>query len=220
MTAVMCFFQNRKNLSSRARLSWTSLWLCAFLAPVAWLTPGTALSCGNPCFAENDDILSGQRTLLASDDLQLTAQPLSNVPTPLKRYYLQTEDLAISNITSSSNVVCTSYPQIRAQSLIGRMFALPNDVLVNLRGIADCSIGLKLHVFDKLNSNNDFAFDINLGTGDTTRPIYVGMAMADFNKDGYQDIIYVSDFLAQVYTAKCTGDPGDNCTEAPSAGFV
>ncbi len=44
--------------------------------------------------------------------------------------------------------------------------------------------------------------------------------MGDFNKDGYQDILYVSNNAAQAWTARCTGDPFNTCTGAPSAGLI
>ena len=73
-------FRIRKNLSSRARLSWTSLWLCALLAPAAWLTTGLAAA---DCTAVNGDsgtayfgcvdMLQGRRVLSRRDWLVVNA---------------------------------------------------------------------------------------------------------------------------------------------------
>ncbi len=167
-----------------------------------------------PCFANNDDILAGTRDLLPVDDLLLSSPVLVN---PHEQTYnfshrsLKTKDLAVDSVSNTAySTGCTPPFQARLQSLIGRMFAMPNDVWVSLRSLCDV---LELVIFDELDSSNKSITQLS----DSASSIdYVGIAMADFNRDGYQDIIYIGDNTAQAFTAKCTGDPFNDCTQVPS----
>lgn len=178
----------------------------------------TSNDSGGPCFAENDDILGGERAFLPDDDLQVTVRRDHDSDNDIMFYDLKTKDIAVSSdSSSSSSVSCSPNPQVLTQSLVGRVFSLSNDVIVNYRPKSDCS-KLLLHVTDPVDSANDSTAGFDLGSPDVSKLGYTGMAMADFNLDGYQDIIFVNDISAQLYYALCTNDPFSTCTEPVSAG--
>jgi hypothetical protein len=184
---------------------------------MAFAADCTSNDATEPCFSNNNDILSGSRELLPVDDLHVTVQTKSDSESDVGRYYLKTKELAIDNtITSTDSKNCGPPFQSLSQSLIGRIFATPNDILANMEINTVCS-QLILHLYDELDSGNNSFVVLESNAASIT---YAGLGMGDFNKDGYQDILYVSNNAAQAWTARCTGDPFNACTEAPSAGLI
>ena len=166
-----------------------------------------------PCFSNNDDILSGSRDLLPVDDLHVIVQTTSDV----ESYYLKTKELTIDDTIKSTDAKECGPPfQTLSQSLIGRIFATPNDMLATMEINTVCS-QLILHFSDELDSGNNSFVALESNAALIS---YAGLGMGDFNKDGYQDILYVSNNVAQAWTARCTGDPFNSCTGAPSAGLI
>jgi hypothetical protein len=172
-----------------------------------------------PCFADVADILAGRRHLLRNDDLVLN---LATLPTSStmnsENFILETTNLAVSSqITDSVATPSCAIPAPAAPSLVrvGRVFALANDVVVTMaptnaaRG-ADCSTtsgdNLALTVTDTQDSAN------NSTTSFAASARNDHLAMADFNLDGYQDLLFINGGLAQAFTAKCTNDPFASCT--------
>ncbi len=179
-----------------------------------------------PCFAQNKDILSGQRSLLPVDDIVLTfpTQGTTIQQTVVKDFILDTTSAAVSNqstlpiVTADCGLISPWTPQVSA---VGRMFHLPNDVVVTLsptdKAGADCSQNsnnMGLYVKDPQNADNDST------TIFTDLPVAVQIAMGDFNRDGYQDIFFINSKNTQVFTAKCPGNPFGSCTEQPSDGLI
>lgn len=172
-----------------------------------------------PCFAQNNDILTGQRSLLRDDDLfvNLWTQPQDNAAAHWLT--LNTSQLTISSQSESTFNFssCALEGTALAQSTIGRVFALPNDVIASVRPNNACT-ALNLFITDPKDLNNDSSlFVANLDNTPVT------MTMADFNRDGYQDIFFIDQLGAQVYTAKCNNEPSASCTgtkgNSPSDGL-
>ncbi len=65
------------------------------VTPLAFAAGCTSNDATEPCFSNNDDILSGSRDLLPVDDLHVTVQTNSNSGSEVARYYLKTKELAI-----------------------------------------------------------------------------------------------------------------------------
>jgi hypothetical protein len=199
--------------------------LAAAMAVMCGLTldarPAEAQCTGNdptaPCFAENDDILGGQRSLLPEDDLVVDAwsKPFVNVQAAMHQVTLETAQLSIAKQTESTSTfadACVQAGTPVTQSVIGRVFSLPNDVIVSIRPNSNCSEVL-LRVDDPNNSSNSSSRIAD--TPGTSNNTIAALAMADFNRDGYQDIFFINPRLAQVWTAKCNNDPAVACTGTP-----
>ena len=132
------------------------------LAAIAVTTVASALCTpAAPCFDQNNDILSGQRDLLPVDDLYITNRDNVQVqfdPNETGRtvsWSLLTGNAPdpftldpITVFSSNSLTNCFPNPQVFAQSLIGRVFALPHDVVVTIKLNKGCT-ELLLEVIDK-----------------------------------------------------------------------
>ncbi len=162
-----------------------------------------------PCFSANNDILAGQRNLLPNDDLNLNLWVQSSSSDSVVDYKLLTSklDIGSSSPANQSLGACDPGGISAAQTLVGRVFSLANDVMVNLRPTDDCS-DVRLNITDPLNKDNNSNW--SLGAIGNLAP--VAMAMADFNGDGYQDIFVIGKGFAQVLSAKCPNDPFASCT--------
>lgn len=171
-----------------------------------------------PCFAQNSDILSGQRSLLPVDDIVLSfPQHAGSLYTVMDDFILKTSNLAVasrSTVTITSTACTVSAPWPAVISVVGRMFHLTNDVVVTLTTTGNGCEKLLLWVRDPQNATNDSK---SVFTGS---PRSVQIVMGDFNGDGYQDIFFVNQSFAQVITAKCPGNPFESCTETPSDGLI
>ena len=162
----------------------------------------------SPCFADNNDILSGQRDLLPDDDLVVNVW---KQPAEVNELKLDTSHLAISSIVTDAHTysavpACTTNPMPTTQSVAGRVFYLVNDVVARVGPTSDCS-DVRLIIEDPQNANNFSALNLGLSS-----VIPVAIALADFNQDGYQDIFLIDADSAQVFSAKCTNDPLASCT--------
>lgn len=162
--------------------------------------PMDSSACNNdvtaPCFADVKDILTGQRSLLRTDDVIVSKDDGSGSA------IFETSGLTLEDpITISPSRECGPL----FESEVGRIFSLPNDVIANFTAAGSCESGT-LTVLDPQDSRNESQTEIgSTGTFTTT-------TMADFDLDGYQDIFVLGDSQAQVWTAKCTNDPFASCT--------
>jgi hypothetical protein len=174
--------------------------------------PAEAQCSGNdpaaPCFAQNNDILGGQRSLLPDDDLVVNVWAKSSGSDSVDEFHLNTSQLNIFQYSNHTHDLgsCDPGGLSAAQSVIGRVFSLPNDMLVNARPTSDCK-DVNLQIVDQQNDNNSSNLSLGLGSS-----AHVALAMADFNLDGYQDIFFIDPDFAQVFSAKCTNDPFAPCT--------
>ncbi|WP_434150521.1 hypothetical protein ACR2R6_03145 [Methylocaldum gracile subsp. desertum] len=125
---------------------------------------------GAPCFANVSDILQGQRRLLPVDDLVVTSQP-EGPGSAVSNVVLQT---ANSSVSAQLPYAITGSGVPSFATSAGRMFNLPRDVIVTM------TEGL-VNVRDQ--DPNGF---ITKGFSLSGNPH--GMAMDDFNGDGFADI--------------------------------
>lgn len=161
--------------------------------------PMDSSACNNdvtaPCFADVKDILTGRRSLLRNDDVIVSQNGGGSA-------IFKTSGLTLEGpVTVSPARTCGHL----FESEVGRIFSLPNDVIANFTFAGPCD-SPQLTVLDPQDSSNESQTDFGLtGTFFTT-------TMADFDLDGYQDILVLGDSQAQVWTAKCTNDPFASCT--------
>jgi hypothetical protein len=163
-----------------------------------------------PDFSNVTDILGGQRHLLRNDDLVLDVAP------SLQRYVFQTQGLQIAsqNATTVGNLNCPGV----LQSRVGRLFNLPNDVIVTLAGTispgpgctGDPNMALYIHDPHQQDGSNDSRTDFSANPQDSQ------IALADFNGDGYADIIFLNQGSATVLPAQDTNDASKGLTFGPS----
>src|SRR5690606_24890986 len=141
----------------------------------------------------------------------------------IHEFSFETSHLDISSQReSTSNFLLSCVPggTGATQSVLGRVFALPNDVVVSVRPSGVCN-QLNLLVTDPKNSANNSSYIADVLPGAAiTKPVAV--ALADFDRDGYDDVFFIDARFAQVYTAVCNNDPFAPCTNAggtPSQGL-
>jgi hypothetical protein len=189
------------------------------------LHPLMAQTCNNtspntdptaPCFADNNDILGGQRYMLRDDDLVVNVWAESSSSDSVNDFYLNSSQLDITQGSNNTHALGSCYPGglSAAQSVVGRVFSLPNDVVVNARPTSDCQ-GISLFVVDPKDGSNNSSVSLGLNHIDL-----VAMAMADFDLDGYQDVFVITPTFARIYSAKCTNDPFASCTDPISDGLA
>ncbi len=145
----------------------------------------------NPCYSNVDDILGGKRRLLRNDDLFITNfnsssgyQDLTSLTSALKPGTPTTVNI---EDTSKS---CTYILPPQA----GRLFNTSNSFQVAIypTAAADSSCtangqpNLAIHITDAKNPANNSVFPLT----DTVERLY--FALADFNRDGFDDIIVMN----------------------------
>ncbi len=177
-------------------------YFCTITAFLASFTAGslTALAdCGTPCFQDNDDILSGERQLLRNDDLVY----LAGTPGNYVNRVFPTSMLTLG--TSTDFPIPGQGTSFVPLLEVGRVFALPNDVIVNV--VSNSNSQRTIAITDPNDANNNSATTIAAGG-----PALPSVMMADFDQDGFQDLFFLSSSSVQVYTAKCSNDPVAECT--------
>ena len=160
-----------------------------------------------PDFSNVTDILGGQRHLLRNDDLVLDVAPA------LTLHPFLSQGL---NITASPpfDFESSNCPGV-LQSRVGRLFNLPNDVIVTLAGTASAGSGctggpnMALYIHDLQDKNNDSQTTL------TTNANFSQIALADFNGDGYADIIFLNQGSARVLTAHNSNEASQGLAFGP-----
>lgn len=169
--------------------------------------PQARADCGTPCFADNEDILSGRRDLLPVDDL-VWAYPVFNDKEELTTFanaVWESNDARLPADAVGSDVGPANPLSFAPAMDVGRVFALPYDVMVNVtkKSTSERTIS----VTDQQNSSNNWSMDYA-----SNATLGQGAVMADFDRDGYQDVFVIDMVSARVFTAKCTNDPLADCT--------
>ena len=169
-----------------------SLALAGSVLAISGVSAGPALSnCGTPCFADNDDILAGQRQLLPVDDLIYTSRPIGK-DNVINTTILTTNNLALSDEEMTPVVTngCSVTPAVAnpVQTRVGRLWPLINDVIITLATTsaangANCTVAgggdnLALYILDRINSANDSTTDFRAGA------VWAQLALGDFDRDG------------------------------------
>jgi hypothetical protein len=174
-----------------------------------------------PCFAQNPDILGGQRYLLRNDDLVVNFPTVdATAPsTTVDNYLLYTMDVTTASPIKDSVVKanCAARPPetILSQARVGRVYALPNDVIATLAPRSECA-PLAIYIRDPQDSSHDSI--TGFYSGSLSWPQF---ALGDFNQDGFQDIFYI-DGLGSLTTftgADNLNDPSAGLHQGPMAGF-
>jgi hypothetical protein len=139
-----------------------------------------------PCFAHVDDILKGQRLLLPIDDLILSTSIFSNpsLPTPffvgpVNQFLLDTANSAVTlPVPAPDRITTASVPSFATKA--GHVYDLPKDTIVTL---ASNTLNVSAQPPGSYNIGYSFESGVN--------PI--GLAMADYSGDGYDDMaVYFS----------------------------
>ena len=100
------------------------------------------------------------------------------------------------------------------QSRVRALFNLPNDVIVTLAGNSagsGCTGGpnMALYIHDLQDKNNDSQTTL------TTNANFSQIALADFNGDGYADIIFLNQGSARVLTAHNSNEASQGLAFGP-----
>ena len=160
-----------------------------------------------PDFSNVTDILGEQRHLLRNDDLVFDVAPSFQT-----NLYL-TQGLQIAG-TDSIRVGSLNCPGV-LQSRVGRLFNTPRDSIVTLAGAASAGPGctggsnLALYIHDLEDASN------NSQTNLTTNANFSQIALADFNGDGYADIIFLNQGSARVLTAHNSNEASQGLAFGP-----
>jgi hypothetical protein len=174
-----------------------------------------------PCFAQNQDILGGQRHMLRNDDLVVNFPTVdSTAPTTtVDNYLLYTMDVTTSSPIKDSVVKanCAAPPPetILSQARVGRVYALPNDVIATLAPRSECA-PLAIYMRDPQDSSHDSITGFSSGSLS-----WFQFALGDFNQDGFQDIFAIdgSVSLTTFTGADNLNDPSAGLHQGPVAGF-
>ena len=160
-----------------------------------------------PDFSNVTDILGGQRHLLRNDDLVLDVAPALTLNPFLSQGL---------NITAGPpfDFESSNCPGV-LQSRVGRLFNTPRDSIVTLAGTASAGPGctggsnLALYIHDPEDRSNKSQTDL------TTNANFSQIALADFNGDGYADIIFLNQGSASVLTAQNPNDASQGLAFGP-----
>jgi hypothetical protein len=165
--------------------------------PLALAAVGLILVLGNaaadPDFGNIDDLLAGQRYLLRTDDLIVTAPGQSGVP--LQNVIL---DSSASQISTEKNLALAGTTASGFTSGLGRVFDLPNDVIVTVSPNA-AAAGQQLVTVTDVLGNQSHTQAITAGTAGA-------VAIGDLNQDGFADLVVGFESGLQVATATAVTD--------------
>ncbi|TQV74443.1 hypothetical protein [Denitrobaculum tricleocarpae] len=170
---------------------------------------GQAGGCGSttsksPCFADNPDILNGQRQLLPNDDIVLSlGESISRDQQRFETRWLYTKDGAISDAAGEQTfeTLPCSYEKGVPNSIhtrVGRVFDLGYDVIVNLipqktaKG-PGCLGTTELFVQDSQNPKNNSILPMGYKT------LFTRLALADFDGDSFDDVTVLGHIQHQIY---------------------
>ena len=177
----------------------------------------------DPDFSKVDDMLHGQRNIGRADDLVVARpvpMPIYQTPTKtIQKNLIATLGADGWNTSWTKEYVDTSYPYQHQpsfpypqQTRIARLFEQKNDVLVMIAFNVDKQTsGYAWHVEDRLHEENSFSAPVDWFSGG----IFLTAAVADFDKDGYDDILVMNWEQAAVSTAKDVKSPGDGLVSGP-----
>jgi hypothetical protein len=163
-----------------------------------------------PCFAQNTDILGGQRYLLRNDDLVLNTPTvdINTLTTTVVNQLLFTSNESV--MSQSSDTVstskcgdCVQLPPgfVPSQMRVGRVFRLPNDVIVTLMAQPFSPYGQFTIQDPQDPNNNSVTLQNQVPSGLTFQAQF---ALGDFNKDGFQDIFFINQTGADPTTANAS----------------
>lgn len=140
--------------------------------------PGT-----NPDYSKVDDILSGRRHLLRTDDVIVTSVTGGYIPIETKQILQTANSLPVKNVAAAD----FWNPSLRTITgpLTGRVFNLPHDVLVTAYTVEDD--GRPYFMIDNPLPVEDWKGFVDVGTQKGS--VINSFMMADFNEDGYDDLV-------------------------------
>jgi hypothetical protein len=166
-----------------------AMMLAVILAVIGLLTRGLALA-ADPDFSSVTDILSGQRLLLRDDDVVLTVAFFpGNDSLTTQNLLLQTSSSSFSGVVPSTASVAALNATAVTATAVGRMFNLPRNVIVTLAAAQNQSaapaLDLTLTDPQSLNGLDRLVPTQVQPTGFFSQQI----AMADFNGDGYAEVL-------------------------------
>lgn len=177
-----------------------------------------------PCFANNPDILAGQRSLLPVDDLVLTkVLPATNgFETLLLETSDSTLDATITELSVTLGCEFASPVPWAVQTEIGRVWPLSNDVLVTLAPTnsatgTNCATDeddFVLFVSDGVNSDNNSQTPVNAS------PEYAQIALADFDIDGLQEVFFINGETIKIFAPVNSGNAATGEAGDPAQGLV
>jgi hypothetical protein len=147
-----------------------------------------------PDYSNVNDFLNGRRTLLAIDDLVIAGLIPGDTSAGIFTFTSTTANSRLNPVTQSANHCCDGGPVVKA--LTGHIFNLPSSTTVELMGGpgADSQIWLP-SIRGAYNSI-------------PTSPGLIGGAIADFNGDGYDDLVLqFTEGRIQIATAYDVNDP-------------
>ena len=158
--------------------------------PTATVGVAPALAQGlPPNFNTRSDILLGQRLLLEVDDIVISARDSGN---ELVVDHAATSNLAItSQFQVPPGVPGTNLPL----TVKGRPFNTPSDTVLNILSCTSCVLlgGVTIEMEFAVNFSNQsiFVASTNLSSSELPPGLtqVLGAAMADFNGDGYDDLV-------------------------------
>ena len=165
--------------------------------PLALAAVGLSLVLGtaaaDPDFGNIDDLLAGQRHLLRTDDLIVTAPGQSGVP--LQNVILDSSD---SQISAEKTLAFQGTTANGFTSGLGRVFDLPNDVIVTVSPNANAA-GQQLVTLTDVLGNQSHAQAITAGTAGA-------VALGDLNHDGFAELVVGFESGLQIATATAVTD--------------
>jgi hypothetical protein len=171
----------------------TKSWRSPIALAAVGLILGIGTAAADPDFSNINDLLAGQRHLLRTDDLIVTAPGQSGVP--LQNVIL---DSSNSQISAEKTLALQGTTANGFTSGLGRVFDLPNDVIVTVSPNAAAAGQQLVNLTDVL-GNQSHTQAITAGTAGA-------VALGDLNQDGFAELVVGFESGLQVATATAVTD--------------
>jgi hypothetical protein len=203
-----------------------------FLATICFVLlaalPGQLSWAENPDFSKVDDMLNGRRNIGRADDLVIAIPKYYITPSFQEKTAVNNLIATLGaegwNISSKETLEAACFPSIGQpywpfpqQTRIARLFEQKNDVLVVIAPTDKASgfgctgtDNMAIYVEDRLNDNNSFSTYFTLSPAQ-----WLESAVADFDIDGYDDVLVMNGKKAFVATAKDVKTPGSGLVFGP-----
>lgn len=182
--------------------------LCTAIALFLTGLGGAPARAADPDFTNVADFLGGQRHVLRADDLVfLDPRPDLLATGVLKTQQLQTQQSGFALCGKSGDAFLVR---------LGRVFALKNDVVVRIApsppNVGQSCTGLGLFIEDPQNGANNSVTALDGLSSDN-----VQIALGDFNRDGFADIVVLHNGTMSIYTARSSQNPAQGLRLAATA---